>query len=120
MYCKCEGGSHNSVYAWRDGISVLICSQCQQIDEQLTNHYIEMRTAYKNNNTVQEIKEPESEPNEEKLNADHFWMLFVDPVAKELDDDNEFKDIILERSNKIHTKHIKTHLSILNFISRNG
>ena len=49
MYCKCEGGSHNSVYAWRDGISVLICSQCQQIDEHLTNHYIEMRMAYKNN-----------------------------------------------------------------------
>ena len=49
MYCNCEGGSHNSVYAWRDGISVLICSQCQQIDEQLTNHYIEMRMAYKNN-----------------------------------------------------------------------
>ena len=49
MYCKCEAGSHNSVYAWHDGVSVLICSQCQQLDEQLTNHYIEMRMAYKNN-----------------------------------------------------------------------
>ena len=56
MYCKCEAGSHNSVYAWYDGVSVLICSQCQQIDEQLTNHYIEMRTAYKNNKKVQEVE----------------------------------------------------------------
>ena len=109
MYCKCEGGSHNSVYAWRDGESILICSQCQLIDEHLTNHYIEMRTAYKNNKKAQEIKEPESElspsprgrasgcpednhrPTEDKLNSDHFWMIFVDPVAPELDDDNEFQ-----------------------------
>ena len=82
MYCKCEGGSHNSVYALHDGISVLICSQCQQVDEHLTNHYIEMRTAYKNSKQVQEITQPESEPNEDKLHADHFWVLFVYPVAK--------------------------------------
>ena len=109
MYCKCEGGSHNSVYAWRDGISVLICSQCQLIDEHLTNHYLEMRTAYKNNKKVQDIKGPESEPTEDKLISDHFWMLFVDPVVKELDDDNDFKEIILDKCNKIHNKHIKKH-----------
>ena len=36
-------------------------------------------------------------------------MLFVDPVAKELDDDNDFKEIISERSNKIHTTYIRKH-----------
>ena len=40
--------------------------------------------AYKSNKQVQEIKEPESEPNDDKLNSNHFWMLFVDPVAKEI------------------------------------
>ena len=70
MYCKCEGGSHNSVYAWRDGESILICSQWQLIDEHRTNHYIDMRTAYKNIKQVQEVREPESEPTEDKLNSD--------------------------------------------------
>ena len=58
MYCKCEGGSHNSVYAWRDGISVLICGQRQQVDEHLTNHYIETRTAKKDHKTVPDINNP--------------------------------------------------------------
>ena len=35
-------------------------------------------------------------------------MLSVDPVAKELDDDN-VKEIILENNNKIHNIHIKKH-----------
>ena len=40
-------------------------------------------------------------------NSDHFWMLFINPIAKALDDTNDYKAEILDKTNKIHAKHIK-------------
>jgi len=103
-YCKCDKQfGELSVYAWKDGESVLICEQCQQIDDPMTHHYNTIR-----NNSRNTVDKPEPEnKKDDKFNSDHFWMLFINPIAKALDDTNEYKADILDKTIKIQAKHIK-------------
>lgn len=93
-FCKCDKQfGELSVYAWIDGKSVLICEQCQKIDKPMTDHYNSMRARYSKKDN-----EPPENKKDEKLSSDHFWMLFINPVAKMLDDTNDFKADILEKN----------------------
>ena len=54
------------------------------------------------------VDEPEPENKKDgKFSSDHFWMLFISPIAKALDDTNEYKADILDKTNNIQAKHIK-------------
>ena len=108
--CKCKKVVGEScVYAWNNGESVMICEQCQCIDESFTNYNNNMRLKYAS------VREPESEPqahdssDDEKLNTGHFWTLIIHAVAITLEDTNEYKAMILDKTDKIHHKHLKTN-----------